>query len=126
MFVKTVFQAVCPATFEVIRLETNPSSICDFWDYYCNNVKWLADMMNSATSCDYEKLKKQIEYILPASPLPQSTDSLQQNREDDEFRVNIDHGSLAEALNFDLDDEQDIEERLPPLVKELSVVPEGE
>jgi len=65
MLVKMAFQALCPATFEVIRTETNPQTIHKFWEYILQIKAWR-EMMKLALNSDYATLKQRFVVLFPS------------------------------------------------------------
>jgi len=65
MLVKMAFQALCPATFEVIRTETNPQTILKFWEYILQIKAW-SELMKLALKSDYATLKLRFVVLFPS------------------------------------------------------------
>lgn len=96
MFVKTVFQAVNPATFQVIHGSEDVEEIIRFWDHYLTPKIWNS-LLKEAQSCNYDKLKKMMVYLLPETGFvptgqehtlePESEEELKQDDSETELDV---------------------------------------
>jgi hypothetical protein len=64
MVVRTVFQALNPAAFDVIAHEVLPSRIMEFWKYYLSSQYWQ-QVLKAAEDCNYTSLKMSFSYFLP-------------------------------------------------------------
>ena len=133
MLVKTLFQALHPATFEIIRRETDPNQILAFWNHYEDIHVWK-HLLKAASGdakflqglTPYEFLKYRISFLLQQKPYSISNITNKEEEEEPKKEEEEDKGEVIENEEEIIEDKEEIIEDEGEIIEDEGEIIEDE